>query len=150
MNGYICMKAISLSGTQYVPGDAIPAEAVLPGRVLALTRSKYIAEVGDEDLAARTPVSPQNRNSEPTPINIPISTAEGLLEAPVSSQTVITAFTILQLSEKDAKAAIADVEDDDALMLMNAVERRKNVLTALKERHETLTEGAGGDNGQNV
>ena len=150
MSGYICKKMISLSGTTFVPGDVIPAEAVLPSRVLALKRSNYIVEADLDAPVTEAPKTAQNSDFDNYPIEIPISTSEGLLSATVGSKSVATAFSILQLTEKDAKAAITDLEDDDALMLMNAVERRKNVLAAVKERHEKLTEEAGGADGTDV
>lgn len=150
MSGYICKKMISLSGTTFVPGDVIPAEAVLPSRVLALKRSNYIVEAELDAPVTEASKTAQNSDFDNYPIEIPISTSEGLLSATVGSKSVATAFSILQLTEKDAKAAITDLEDDDALMLMNAVERRKNVLAAVKERHEKLTEEAGGADGTDV
>lgn len=154
MSGFICMKPITLSGQQFVPGDVIPAGVVLPSRELALKRNGCIVEA-PENVQGETPSTeasklPQNSDFDNYPIEIPISTSEGLLTATVGSKSVATAFSILQLGEKDAKAAIETVTDDDALMLMNAVERRKNVLSALKARHETLTAEGGGADGEDV
>lgn len=52
MNGFICTKALTLSGARYEPGDPIPSEAVLPSRVRALTKQGYIAAQAE---AAATP-----------------------------------------------------------------------------------------------
>ena len=150
MSGYVCNKMITLSGKQYVPGDVIPAEAILPSRVLALKRSNHIAEAEIEADAPDTQNSRQNSDFDSYPIELPISTPEGIVSAAVSTKTVAAVFSILQLPEKEAKTAISDLEDDDALMLMNAVERRKNVLSAVKERHSMLTEEAGGADGEDI
>ena len=150
MNGFICMKPLTLSAKDFFPGDTIPAESVLASRVLALKRSGYIAEAGDKEDDTKASKLPQNSDYDNYPIEIPISTTEGILTATVGSKSVHTAFLILQLSEKDAKAEISHLTDDDALMLINAVEKRKNVLTSVKERHEYLESEGGGPNGENV
>lgn len=43
MNGYTCIKALTLGGVSYAAGSNIPAEAVLPGRVRTLIKQGYIA-----------------------------------------------------------------------------------------------------------
>ena len=150
MGGFICMKPMTLSGQDFVPGDVIPAGVVLPSRELALKRNNSIVEAPETGAEAETPKMAQNSDFDSYPIEIPISTSEGLLTATVSSKSVASAFSILQLSEKEAKTAIAAETDDDALMLVNAVERRKNVLAAVKARHESLTPEAGGADGTDV
>lgn len=149
MGGFICLKSISLSGTQFIPGERIPAESILPSRVLALKRSGYIAEAERED--ATTPSKmPQNSDFDNYPIEIPIITSEGLLAATVGSKSVYKALSILQLPDKEAKEEISGTTDDDALMIVNAVEKRKGVLSAVKERHEFLTAEGGDQDGQDV
>jgi len=54
MNGYTCIKALTLGGVGYAAGSDIPAEAVLPGRVRALIKQGYIA-----------PTTPQRANVTP-------------------------------------------------------------------------------------
>ena len=160
MSGYVCKKKITLSGNEYVPGELIPAEAVLPSRALSLMRSNYIVAATDPEAAdviakaeeaasaSEGDNSSQRDEKGDNLINLPIHTSEGILTATVSPQAVSTAFTILQLSEKEAKEVIKATEDDDALMLVNAIERRKGVGSAVAERHEQLTgseDGKAGD-----
>jgi hypothetical protein len=150
MSDYICKKPISLSGRQFAPGDVIPAEAIMPGRVLALTRSSYIVPMSEEASAQKASNSPQNDDFDSYPITLPFTTPEGLLQATVSSKSVVSAISILQLPEKEEKEKIAEVADDDVLMILDAVERRKAVLTAVKERHNALAAKAGDADGENV
>lgn len=148
MSGFVCTKSISLSGTQFLPGERIPAECVLPSRVLALKRSGYIteAETVEDPRPSKTPYNGENGS---IPVEIPIITSEGILTATVSSRAVSTAFTIMQSTEKEAREILETVTDDDALMLVNAAEKRKGVLSAVRERHEFLT-GDGDSNGKDL
>ena len=150
MSEYICKKGISLSGTQYVPGEVIPAEAILPSRVLTLKRSGHIVEADFNASGDKGAYSTQNSDSDVHPIKIPISTPDGSFEATVSSQEVYDAFSILQLPEKEAKDAIALVDDDNTLMLIDSAERRKNVLSAIRKRHEELEAKDGEADGEDV
>lgn len=43
MNGYTCIKALTLGGAGFAAGDHIPAGAVLPGRARALIKQGYIS-----------------------------------------------------------------------------------------------------------
>lgn len=57
MNGYTCIKALTLGGVSYAAGINIPAEAVLPGRVRALIKQGYISPANtlEADAAAEPP-----------------------------------------------------------------------------------------------
>lgn len=149
MGGYICKKALTLGGERYVPGDMIPASAVMAGRELKLSHSGYIvqANLNDDEKACPTEghILANNGHTAPDTIILPVHAEEGLLEATVSPQSVYTAFNILQLPEKEASAAIKATDDDDALMLANAIERRKGVAAALAKRHGELTKAGDAD-----
>lgn len=55
MNGYTCIKALTLGGVGYTAGDNIPAEAVLPGRVRALIKQGYISPMTAEAASVPPP-----------------------------------------------------------------------------------------------
>ncbi len=52
MNGYTCIKALTLGGVDYTAGSNIPAEAILPGRVRTLIKQGYISPATDEQAPA--------------------------------------------------------------------------------------------------
>lgn len=52
MNGYTCIKALTLGGVGYTAGSNIPAEAILPGRVRTLIKQGYISPATDEQAPA--------------------------------------------------------------------------------------------------
>ena len=138
MGDYVCVKPVFLSGTYYAPGERIPEGTILSSRVLALKRSGYIADApaGEE----------KGSKGEGTQITIPIHAESGAtLEAVVNVPSLSRAIDILQMSVKEARTAVQAETDCDALMLLDALDRRKDVLSAVKERVVALTEGGGSD-----
>lgn len=144
MSEFVCKKPITLSGRTFSYGEVIPDGFVLPGRVLALIRSNYIAEIGGDapmaELSAE-PIRPfRSENGDP-PITIPIEAKEGTLEVITSSQTVISIFKTLQKKVEDAKIDIAEMDDLDALLILRAVDSRSGVQKAAEERAAQITAG---------
>jgi len=141
MSEFICKKPIVLSGRSFSYGEIIPDGFVLPGRTLALIRSNYITEVDGGLLQAEeytTSILPFQIENEAPLITIPINTDNGVLEIITSSQTVITVFTIMQKKVEDAEKDIAELEDEDALILLNAADSRKGIQKAAEERNMQL------------
>ena len=64
MDGFLCLKAMILSGRGYMPGDFIPADTVLPSRVRALVRQKYITPRTDLSEAKSTANIKKKRTNE--------------------------------------------------------------------------------------
>ena len=149
MGGYICLKPIKLSGSDYLPGNTIPAEAVLPSREMTLKKNRCIADLPDEGSLGAAQL-PKGEGFDNFPIEIKVNTSEGSKTVAVGSKSVAEAIAILQLSEKDAKAAVGKTEDGDVLTIVGAADHRKNVISAVKERHSILTEEAGDADGTDV
>lgn len=144
MSEFVCKKPITLSGRTFSYGEVIPDGFVLPGRVLALIRSNYIAEIGGDvpmaELSAEHIRPFQSENGD-TPITIPIEAKEGTLEVITSSQTVISIFKTLQKKVEDAKKDIVEMDDLDALLILRAVDSRSGVQKAAEERAAQITAG---------
>lgn len=144
MSEFVCKKPITLSGITFSYGEVIPDGFVLPGRVLALIRSNYIAEIGGNvpmaELSAG-PIRPFQSENGDTPITIPIEVKEGTLEVTTSSQTVISIFKTLQKKVEDAKKDIAEMDDLDELLILRTVDSRSGVQKAAEERAAQITAG---------
>lgn len=141
MSEFICKKPVTLSGRTFSYGEVIPNGFVLPGRALSLVRSNYITEIEGGELqvkGAEMPIQPFQSENGKSLITIPISTEKGILEVITSSQTVTTVFTIMQKKVEDAEKDIAELEDEDALILLNAVDSRKGIQKAAEERNVQL------------
>lgn len=145
MSEFVCKKPITLSGRDFSYGEIIPNGYVLPERALTLIRSNYITEVESGMLQAEetvTPIRPFQGETGETLITIPISTENGILEVITSSQTVITVFSIMQKTVEEAEKDIAGLEDENALILLNAADSRKGIQKASEERATQLNKGA--------
>lgn len=143
MREFVCVKPITLSGRNFSYGDIIPDGYVLPERALALIRSNYITsfESGTPVSEAVTPIMPLQDKTGETLITIPISTENGILEVITSSQTVTTVFSIMQKTVEEAEKDIAGLEDENALILLNAADSRKGIQKAAEERAAQLNKG---------
>ena len=136
MNGYIALKTITLSGVEYAEGSIIPADAVLPSRVPALISTKRIAVLNED--TPKAPETPQETFLTPAPIVLPITSKNGVLELMATPEDIIEAVVILQLNAEDAVKAIADISRDEILILIDTLESRKTVKTAVAARAEAL------------
>lgn len=45
---YLCEKRLMLGGMTYYPGEKIPEQAILPGRIRKLVKSGYLSELKQE------------------------------------------------------------------------------------------------------
>lgn len=136
MNGYICIKSLTLGGIAYNAGEAIPAEAVLPNRVRALAKQGYIAPQNETTTAPQEP--PQSEPPTPAPIVLPITKDGGVLELVAAPSDIIQVVSILQLKVEEAAKAVVDVESEEALILIDALETRKTVRTAIQAKAEAM------------
>ena len=85
---YICLKALSLGGMTYQPGEGIPDGAILPSRVRSLTSCGYIAAQGAEPAAeAEAPAG---------------ESAGGVLYVPIKGDDELTVPDHPQLDEPSA------------------------------------------------
>jgi hypothetical protein len=170
MNGYICTKACTFGGVAYSVGDAIPSAAVLPSRERALIKQGFIALAADteslleqnkslkaqvealKETAARATEPPQIRENEPEGIVIPITAKGGVLELVATPDDIVKAVATMQLNAEEAAKAVGEIETEEALILIDALDQRKTVKTAIAERiKEIQSEVEGGteeDEGQ--
>lgn len=138
MSGYLCTKAMTLGGVEFHPGQEIPAEAVLPGRVRALTRQGYIAPADGvaTPVAAVAPVEPTTATV--VPLTIIRDDESFTIEA--KPESVALAVTALQITAEKAGEIIAETTDEDALLIIHALDSRKTVKAAAQERAKKLSE----------
>jgi len=125
MSDYICAKACNLGGVAYNKGDTIPSEAVLSSRERALVTQGYITLV--------TPDTSET-SSHGESILIPIKTKDSVLEVKMEPKDIINAVSIMQLNAEEAAKAIEKVDTEEVLILIDAVDIRKTVKTAIVER----------------
>ncbi len=138
--GYICTKQLNFSGDVYMPGEAIPDGVVEEKRARTLLANGWIvSSEGGSSTAAHT--APNRPVSDETNITIPLESPNGVIEASVSVPTLVEALVVLQKNAKTAMELVGEIEDDDVLMLIDALDSRKTVLEAVKARHNALEAG---------
>lgn len=142
MAEYICKLPVMFGGKKYFPGDCISGEIIIPKRAAALERSGHIISVTDEreDLCEERSISPDTEGLIENHINIPIRTENGFSPITTTSQAVECVFQILQMNVEDANTVISCIDDDDVLLILHAVEKRKGVLKAIEDRHNAITD----------
>lgn len=170
MNGYTCIKPCTFGGVAYNVGDAIPSEAVLPSRERALIKQGFIAPAVEtqslqeenkflkakiealEKKAAKATEPPQIRENEPEGIVIPITAKGGVLELVATPDDIVKAVATMQLNAEEAAKAVGEIDTEETLILIDALDQRKTVKTAIAERiKEIQSEVEGGteeDEGQ--
>lgn len=162
MNGYICTKSCTFGGVAYSVGDAIPSDAVLPSRERALIKQGFIAKATNpealqkenEKLIARieelekgtvgAPESPTEADKEQGSIIIPITAKGGVLELEMKPEDIIKAVATMQLNADDAAKEVDAIEKEETLILIDALDTRKTVKTAIVARVEEMEYGKEG------
>ncbi len=160
MNGYICTKACTFGGVAYSVGDAIPFEAVLPSRERTLIKQGFISKAetkGDVNLqeenetllarieeleksAAGAQNPPAGDGNEQRDITIPITTKGGILELVMKPEDIINAVATMQLNAEEAARAVGEIEKEETLILIDALDTRKTVKTAIIARVNEMEE----------
>lgn len=144
MNGYIALKNTVFNGIGYTVGSIIPAEAVLPSRVPALLRNGTIAKT-DEVATMSAELLAQNDAKEVEWVELPIQTENGVLGLSASRADIIRAVEVLQMKKDDAVAAVAEIESEDALIIIDACNKNAEVKKAIKQRVAEITPAEDGD-----
>ena len=131
MSGYIALKNVVLSGIGYTAGSTIPADAVLPSRVRSLLRNGTIANAEDGAVGAELSATASNDTEG---VVLLIHTENDVLALPVSREDIVKAIEVLQMKQDDAIAAIAEIESEDALIVIDACTKSAQTKKAIKER----------------
>ena len=138
MNGYIALKNITLSGTEYLAGETVPADAVLASRANALIRNGMIGKIDDAEARTGT----QGEISSPE-VCLPILLENGVLHLSVSELDVQKAVMILQMKQDDAVAAVNAEVSENALVIIDACSKSQTIKKAVRERSAQLDPGDG-------
>lgn len=147
---YLCRKGLNISGTAYKPGDVIPDGAILPNRVRTLKAVGMISEVAENDGTPVVNSQPVVSGSELSTISIPVKGENGDITLEVTPEEVQTVFSLLQMTANEGITAIGKVESDNVLILVHAVDTRKTIQNAAKERANILSSADDGKNAPNA
>lgn len=144
--GYVSLKAIKLSGREYLPGDTIEAEHILPKRKRALIAEGCIAEVADT-VEMHTAELQEVQTGEEVKFFIPVvctddGNAAQAMSVPLTEGELQHVFAIMQMNVEKATEEIEGVESENALIVLHAADSRKMVKQAAQKQAGKLMEEA--------
>lgn len=146
---YLCRKGLNISGVDYKPGDIIPNGVILPNRVRTLTAVGMISEVAEENGTPVVNTQPVVSVPELSTISIPVKGDNGNITLEVTPEEVQEVFSLLQMTANEGITAIGKVESDNVLILIHAVDTRKTMQNAAKERADILSSADSNKNAPN-
>lgn len=156
---YLCKKQLVVGGITYYPGNIVPEGVILPERSLKLIKSNYISEINKE--CEETSVSGQEgftQEQVDQMIDNAVLEAVAKIEGKVSIQVAIKGesgegehivvlvtqteirqvFSIMQMNVEEAVKEIAEIKNENILILLHAIDSRKMVKEASKKRVDNL------------
>lgn len=131
---YICRKTLTISGVLYNPGDIIEDGVILPDRIRSLKTIGMISEMGDySDIPVAKP-SVVSVSEDTNTIDISVKVEKGYIELPLTAEEIKKVFSVLQMNNTDSVNSIKEIESENVLILIHAIDGRKSVQNAAKER----------------
>lgn len=139
MDGYIAQKKCRILEVVYLPGEEVPKSAVPPDLEDRLIKQGYLLSI---DFA-----NPQTGEIK---VEVPINTKDGVLTLKMTPESIVEAIRIRQLNAEEAAEAVATVESEETLILIDVLDERKTVKSAVRAKvtrnggTDAEGEGAGG------
>ena len=131
---YICRKTLTISGVLYNPGDIIEDGVILPDRIRSLKTIGMISEMGDYSDIPATKPSVVSVSEYTNTIDISVKVEKGNIELPMTAEEIKKVFSVLQMNNTDSVNSIKEIESENVLILIHAIDGRKSVQNAAKER----------------
>lgn len=130
---YKALKPFPMSGKQYLIDDIVDVSTLSDTQIARLLKKRFIVnvDVGADAVTATL---------ETALLAIPVLDKDEAFAVSLSEQDIVDVFTILQLSADDAIKNIAEINADNALILIHKIDSRKTVKEAAKNRASELAE----------
>ncbi len=168
---YLCKKQLVVGGITYYPGNIVPEGVILPDRSLKLVRNNYISEINKE--CGETSVSGQEGFTQEQVdhmIDNAVLEAVAKIEGKVSIQVAIKresgegdhivvlvtqmeiqqVFSIMQMNVEEAVKEIAEIKNENMLILLHAIDNRKMIKEASKKQVDNLYSENRSDNSNTI
>lgn len=131
----IARKACSFGGKKFYIGDEIPAALVLDPKTQE--QREVLAIVPDGAGAPAPAVDPAGDTGK---ISVVIHAEEGDLPLDLAQEDIQTIVDILTDTVEGAEPIVAQMTNGDALILLDCIDSRKSVKTAVRNRAKELAE----------
>ena len=79
---------------------------------------------------------------------LPVNTKDGVLTLEMDPDDVAETIRILQLNAEEAAAAVATIETEEILILIDTLDSRKTVKNAVRAKAEAENKDGGGENAE--
>lgn len=141
---YLCTKQLTAGGEDYHPGEVIPDGVILPERSGKLMKSGYLSALKTEvpwEYAAELRETEAEAYKGTVLIFVkPASDGENgqATAVPAKPEEIQQVFSILQMNAEEGAKAVADVRNENILILLHAADNRKTIKNAAKEQADRL------------
>ena len=131
---YTALKPCRLAGQSFKVGENVPAENILPGAAKNLVKMGIIA-IGEDVEPETTTVEVQ----VPTPITLTITADEDELSLTPTLAGLQSVVDVLTTTVALAEPIVNAMTDEDALILLDAVDSRKSIKDLAEARATALS-----------
>lgn len=160
---YLCLKQLTAGGKTYYRGDVIPDGVIFPERGRKLERNKYISNFADnmvgtevtegnvytqeefDTLIAQAASELKQTESDAYRDVVVISVkgkdsdgSEQITAVPAMPEEIQDVFSIMQMNAEDGAKEIEKIASENVLILLHAVDSRKTIKNATRERADIL------------
>lgn len=159
---FVCRKPLRLNGKEYRPGDAVPDGIILPERIGKLKANGCIVESNGEvktvngftqeevDAKVEEAIA-ELRQTEPGAFEgtIPLvlkTEGEEAMSLPLTPEELQSAVDIMQMNAEDGEKAVANIQTENVLILLHAIDSRSTIKKAAKKQADTLFSAEGATN----
>ena len=132
---FIALKPCKFAGQSFLTGEVVPTELVDVKAVRRLKRQHILAEADGETQKA-TVQAPEGKQL----FAVPVLTKDGTLSVELTAEDLEILFTVLQKNANDAGNIVAEQTNKDLLLCIHALDGRKTVQSAAKEKATALSE----------
>lgn len=137
---YTVTKPLNLRGRRRVMGEIVENCDVEQSRAAFFIRNGYLSEISEKQpntAGGSASVSAKKQKPE-IKVDIPIIKKDGAMALSTAPESVSMALWLIQTAAAEAVPEIAQVEDEDILIILDACDTRKTVKEAARIRAAEL------------
>ena len=129
---FIALKPCKFAGQTFLAGETIPDKLVHPSAVRRLKNQRFIVVPDEQKEVVEVPVEVKQL------FTVPILADEGELSVELEPEELKTLFIVLQNNADKAGKLVAEQVNTDLLLCIHALDSRKTVKEAAKEKATAL------------
>lgn len=137
---YAVTKPLNLRGRRRVMGEIVENCDVEQSRAAFFIRNGYLSEISEKqpNTAGGSASVSAKKQKPKIKVDIPIIKKDGAMALSTAPESVSMALWLIQTAAAEAVPEIAQVEDEDILIILDACDTRKTVKEAARIRAAEL------------